>query len=354
MGAAVALIEPHYPKAGNGRQPMPLERMLRIYFMQHWFNLSDPQAEDALYDIESMRRFAGHRAGGGRHSGRDDDPALSPSAGGHQLTEAIFAEVATLLEERRLLLKRGTIVDATIIAAPPSTKNAEQERDPEMHQTRKGKQWYFGMKAHMGTDRRGMVHSLRPPGRRTADITQMHQLLHGQEQEVFGDQAYWSETHRQSAKRARHPLPHQRRGTSAKPLTDHQKLINQAALAGAGSWRARLPCGQAPVGLHQGALSRPGQEHRAPFTAFALANLYLLRRRLLPPRRSVSCERQKGKSARPPAHSGCERRTFVRSHDSLWFLWLNQLLHTDLCRPFPRQPVESGVSRLSKKPKMGY
>jgi hypothetical protein len=118
----------------------------------------------------------------------------------HQLTQQIFAEIRTLLEERRLLLKSGTIVDATIIAAPPSTKNADKARDPEMHQTRKGKEWHFGMKAHVGTDKRGIVHSLSTTPANVADITELPRLLHGQERELLGDQAYWSEFHRQCAK----------------------------------------------------------------------------------------------------------------------------------------------------------
>src|SRR5688572_8057118 len=133
------LIEPHYPKAGDGRQPMPLERMLRIYFMQQWFNLSDPQAEDALYDMESMRCFAGIELAEDTIPDETTILRFRHLLEAHQLTQAIFAEVRTLLEERGLLLKSGTIVDATIIAAPSSTKNEKSERDPEMHQTRKGK-----------------------------------------------------------------------------------------------------------------------------------------------------------------------------------------------------------------------
>src|SRR5215813_5689769 len=133
-----ALIEPYYPKAGDGRQPMPLERMLRIYFMQQWFNLSDPQAEDALYDMESMRRFAGIELAEDAIPDESTILRFRHLLEAHQLTQAIFAEVRTLLEERGLLLKSGTIVDATIINAPSSTKNAKEERDPEMHQTRKG------------------------------------------------------------------------------------------------------------------------------------------------------------------------------------------------------------------------
>jgi IS5 family transposase len=154
------LIEPHYPKAGNGTQPMPLERMLRIYFMQNWFNLSDPASRRLAVRLESMRRFAGIELAEDAVPDETTILRFRHLLEQHKLTEQIFAEVRGLLEQKRLLLKSGTIVDATIIAAPPSTKNAEGKRDPEMHQTKKGKDWHFGMKAHIGTDKRGIVHSL--------------------------------------------------------------------------------------------------------------------------------------------------------------------------------------------------
>ena len=144
----LALIEPHYPKAGNGIRPKPMELMRRIYFMQNWFNLSDPQAEDSLYDIESMRRFAGIKLLG--HDIPDESTILRfrHLLEQHQLTERIFAEIRTLLDVKWLLLKSGTIVDATIIAAPPSTKNEDKAHDPEMRQAHKRQLWHFGMKAH--------------------------------------------------------------------------------------------------------------------------------------------------------------------------------------------------------------
>src|SRR5689334_3927774 len=154
------LIEPHYPKAGDGRQPLGLEKMLRVYFLQQWFNLSDPGAEDAIYDSESMRRFARVELG---HDTVPDETTIlrfRHLLEQHGLTAALFEAVKTLLVEKQLLLKAGTIVDATIIAAPTSTKNATQTRDPEMHQTRKGNAWHFGMKLHIGTDRKGRVHSV--------------------------------------------------------------------------------------------------------------------------------------------------------------------------------------------------
>lgn len=140
----MALVEPHYPKAGNGRQPLGLEKMLRIYFLQQWFNLADPQAEDAIYDSEAMRRFARVELGDDVIPDETTILRFRHLLEQHRLTEAMFAAVRELLEARRLLLKAGTIVDATIIAAPSSTKNATQMRDPEMKQTRKGKNWYSG------------------------------------------------------------------------------------------------------------------------------------------------------------------------------------------------------------------
>ena len=198
----LAVIEPYYPKAGNGRPPLGLERMLRIYFLQQWFNLSDPQAEDALYDSESMRRFAGIELG--------EEPVPDESTllrfrhllERHRLTERLFAEVRTLLEERRLLLRSGTIVDATIIAAPSSTKNAKRRRDPQMKPTKKGSQWYFGMKLHVGTDSRGRVHSVAVTDAAQHDSTQLPALLHGQESALYGDRAYWNEWHWRCAREA--------------------------------------------------------------------------------------------------------------------------------------------------------
>jgi IS5 family transposase len=285
----LALIEPHYPKAGNGTQPMPLERMLRIYFMQNWFNLSDPQAEDSLYDIESMRRFAGIELTEDAIPDESTILRFRHLLERHQLTEAIFAEVRSLLEERRLLLKSGTILDATIIAAPPSTKNAEQARDPEMHQTRKGKQWHFGMKAHVGTDRRGIVHSLATTDAAAADITQMHKLLHGEESEVFGDQAYWSEAHRQSAAARGIRYRINRRGASAKPLTDHQRYINQVRSKARARGEHAFHVVKRLWGFAKVRYRGLAKNTARLFTAFALANLYLLRRRLLPAQEQCRC-----------------------------------------------------------------
>jgi len=278
------LIEPHYPKAGNGTQPLPMERMLRIYFMQNWFNLSDPAAEDALYDSESMRRFAGIELAEDTVPDESTILRFRHLLEAHHLTERIFAEVRSLLEERRLLLKSGTIVDATIIAAPPSTKNAEKARDPEMHQTKKGKDWHFGMKAHVGTDRRGIVHSLTTTPANVADITQLPELLHGEEAEVLGDQAYWSEFHRQCAKVSGIRYRINRRGTQHKPLSEYQKRINRIRSKTRARGEHAFHVVKRLWGFSKVRYRGLAKNTARLFTAFALANLYLLRRRLLPPR----------------------------------------------------------------------
>jgi len=186
-----ALVAPHYPTAGRGRRPLPLATMLRVYFLQQWFDLSDPQAEDMRYDSEAMRRFAEVDLLDDRVPDETIILRFRHLLEQHQLTAQMFAAVKELLEAKRLLLTAGTIVDATIIAAPSSTKHATQTRDPAMKQTRKGNQWYFGMKLHVGTDRRGVVHSLVTTDAGAADISQLPQLLHGQETTLHGDKAYY-------------------------------------------------------------------------------------------------------------------------------------------------------------------
>lgn len=278
----VALIEPHYPKAGSGRPPMPLERMLRVYFMQQWFNLSDPQAEDSLYDSESMRRFAGVELAEDTIPDETTILRFRHLLEQHKLTEAIFVEVRSLLEEKRLLLKSGTIVDATIIAAPSSTKNAEGKRDPEMHQTRKGKNWHFGMKLHIGTTKQGLVHSVATGPANEADISRLDDLLHGQETELYGDQAYWSEDYRTHCKHAGIEYRVNRRAKPRHDLTEHQKAINRSR----SRHRAR---GEHPFHVIKTLWGFAKVRYRGIYkntvralALFALANLYRVRRRLMP------------------------------------------------------------------------
>jgi IS5 family transposase len=186
-----ALIEPHYPKAGNGRPPVGVERMLRVYFLQQWFNLSDPAVEEALYDSPVMRQFAGIDLG--REPVPDETTVCKfrHLLEEHRLGGAILETVNFYLQGRGVRISTGTIVDATIIHAPSSTKNQQQARDPEMHQTQKGKQWYFGMKAHVGVDSKSkLVHTVVATAANVADSTVLPELLHGEETRVWGDQAY--------------------------------------------------------------------------------------------------------------------------------------------------------------------
>lgn len=186
-----ALIEPHYPKAGGGRPPVGVERMLRIYFLQQWFNLSDPAVEEALYDSVVMRDFVGIDLG--REPVPDETTIckfrhlLEEHALGGEMLETVNLH----LQSQGVRITTGTIVDATIIHAPSSTKNREGKRDPEMHQTKKGNQWYFGMKAHVGVDSKTkMIHTVVATAANVADATVLPDLLHGEETRVWGDQAY--------------------------------------------------------------------------------------------------------------------------------------------------------------------
>lgn len=190
--ALVAEIEPFYPKGtGRGRPPIGVERMLRMYVVQQCFGLSDEGIEDALYDSQAIRGFVGIDLA--RESAPDATTLLKfrRLLEKHNLTERIFAAINALLAEKGLMLKVGTVVDATIIAAPSSTRNQSGERDREMHQTRKGNQWYFGMKAHIGADMdSGLVHTLVTTPANASDVAQAHALLHGEEKVAFGDAGY--------------------------------------------------------------------------------------------------------------------------------------------------------------------
>ena len=186
-----ALLEPHYPKGENGRPPVGLSIMLRVYFVQQWFNLSDPGAEEALYESPALRRFAGVDLG--RAPAPDETTILGfrHLLEKHDLGGAMLHTVNAYLERRGIRIHHGTIVDATIVHAPSSTKNRSGERDPEMHQARKGKQWYFGLKAHIGVDsREGHVHSLCTSAASVADKHMLPDLLRGEERKVWGDGAY--------------------------------------------------------------------------------------------------------------------------------------------------------------------
>ena len=187
-----ALVQPHYPKSGKvGRPPIGLSRMLRMYFLQQWYTLADEALEDALYDSQAMREFVGIDLG--RENVPDATTLLKfrRLLEEHELGAAILVEVNALLTERGLLMRQGTVVDATIIAAPSSTKNSSGERDPEMHQAKKGNEWHFGMKMHTGVDAdSGLIHSVVCTAANESDIAHAHELLHGNETSVGADSGY--------------------------------------------------------------------------------------------------------------------------------------------------------------------
>jgi IS5 family transposase len=196
----VDLIAPYYGEGKNGRPPFALETMLRVHFMQQWFSLSDPAMEEAFFDTPLYREFARLEA----HERLPDESTIlrfRHRLEKHKLAEQILATVNTLLEERGLLLKAGTAVDATLIPAPSSTKNKDKERDPEMHSSKKGNQWHFGMKAHIGVDAdSGLVHTVRGTSGHVGDVTEGNSLLHGQESDAFGDAGYQGIDKRPDAK----------------------------------------------------------------------------------------------------------------------------------------------------------
>ena len=223
-----ALIEPFYPKAGNGRPPVELERMLRIYFLQNWFNLSDPAVEESIYDSLSMREFVGVDLG--REGAPDETTACKfrHLLERHELGKRIFEEVGLHLQTHGLKVSTGTIVDATIINAPSSTKNRDNARDPEMHQTKKGNQWYFGMKVHIGVDSKTkLIHSVVATAANEHDKHALPQLLHGNERRVYGDSVYSSQQEliAQAAPRARDFT--NQKGFRNRGLTERERKKNR-------------------------------------------------------------------------------------------------------------------------------
>jgi IS5 family transposase len=191
--ALIDLIEPFYPKTGSkgGRPPYALETMLRIHLMQHWYALSDPAMEDALIEVPTMRRFAGIDLISERIPDETTILTFRHLLEKHDLGEKIFETVKDHLKAHGMSMKQGTIIDATLIAAPSSTKNKQGERDPEMHQTKKGNQWYFGMKVHIGVDAEsGLIHSVQTTAANVHDLTPAAELLHGEETVVYADAGY--------------------------------------------------------------------------------------------------------------------------------------------------------------------
>ena len=224
------VIEPHYPKAGNGRPPVGLERMLRMYCVANWFNLSDEACEDALYDVPVFREFC--RIDLGRERVPDATTLLNfrHLLEAHDLGAALFAKVGELLLANGMRLSGGTIVDATLIAAPPSTKNKDKSRDPEMHQTKKGNEWYFGMKLHIGADSKtGLVHSASVTAANVHDSNEVPNLLHGGETRLYGDSAYRGKAQRERLKVIAPKAKDftNKRAYKNRPLTEADKATNR-------------------------------------------------------------------------------------------------------------------------------
>lgn len=225
----VEAIEPFYPKPrGAGRRPVGIERMLRIYFLQHWFNLSDPGAEEALYDSRAMRNFVGIDLGAEPAPDETTICKFRHLMEAHNLGDELFHLVNEYLKENGLKVARGTIVDASIINAPSSTKNQQKQRDPDMHQTRKGQQWYFGMKAHIGVDSQSkLIHHVVATAANVHDSVVLEDLLHGDETRIWGDSAYAGKKAviNEHAPRARDFTQH--KAHCHRPLSDEQRACNR-------------------------------------------------------------------------------------------------------------------------------
>ena len=225
-----SLIEPYYPRAGNGRLPVGLERMLRMYCIANWFNLSDAACEDSLYDVPVFREFC--RIDLGRERVPDATTLLHfrHLLEANNLGAALFAKVGELLLANGMKLSGGTIVDATLIAAPPSTKNKDKSRDPEMHQVKKANEWHFGMKLHIGADSKtGLVHSASVTAANVHDSHQVPNLLHGQETRFYGDSAYRGKAQRERLKEIAPKAKDftNKRAYRNRPLTDADKATNR-------------------------------------------------------------------------------------------------------------------------------
>ena len=276
-----ALIEPHYPKAGNGRPPVGLERMLRIYFLQHWFNLSDPGAEESLYESRSMCRFAGIDLG--REPVPDESTILQfrHLLERHELGNRLFEAVGEYLQEQGLRIASGTIVDASIISAPSSTRNKDKARDPEMHQTKKGNQWYFGMKAHIGVDSKTrQIHSVVATAANVHDSQVLEDLLHGDETRVWGDSAYSGQTEaiREVAPCAQ-DFTHEK-GRRNNPLDQAAKERNRTKSKVRAKVEHIFAIIKRTFGYTKVRYRGLNKNAHALFVLCALTNLYLARRRL--------------------------------------------------------------------------
>src|SRR5450830_1264242 len=281
--ALCEVIEPHYPKAGNGRPPIGLERLLRIHFIQHWFNLADLACEEALYDSASLRRFVGIDLGREPAPDSTTITKFRKLLNDNKLGQELFAKVGKELQTRGFKLNTGTIVDATIIGAPSSTKNADKARDPDMHQTPKGQQWYFGMKLHIGVDSQsGLAHSAVVTSANVYDKHPLPDLLHGNERRVYGDSAYASQ-HELIASKA--PLARDFTNDRVRNNRGEVDEVKQAKNRNKSRIRARVEHVFCVVkrlwGFNKVRYRGLAKNATRAFTALALANIYLGRGKLM-------------------------------------------------------------------------
>ena len=280
--ALCSVIEPHYPKAGNGRPPVGLQRMLRMYFVQHWFNLADEACEDALLDSPALRRFVGIDLGRERVPDATTLLKFRRLLEKHSLGAELFAKVGEVLQAKGLKVGTGTIVDATIIGAPSSTKNAQGERDPEMHQTRKGKQWYYGMKLHIGVDSKtGLAHSAVVTAANVHDKHPLPQLLHGAETHLWGDTAYASQQALIHSKAPEAADCTNQRVRPGSPTEELDRIINRLK----SRVRSRVEHVFAVLkklwGFNKVRYRGLAKNATRAFVATGLANIYLARKRLM-------------------------------------------------------------------------
>lgn len=277
-----AVIAPFYPKAGNGRPPIGLERMLRIYFLQHWFNLSDPGAEEALYESRSMCRFVGIDLG------KESVPDETTICKFRHLLERnglgskIFKEVSKFLQENGFKIANGTIVDATIIHSPPSTKNRDKKRDPDAHQTKKGNQWYFGMKMHIGVDSKTkLVHTVVVTAANVHDSRILPDLLHGEETRVWGDSAYAGQkvVMKEAAPNVRDFT--QKKASRHRQLSDAEQKQNRTKSRVRAKVEHVFGVIKRVFGYTKTRYRGLAKNANAMFVTSALANLFMARHRLL-------------------------------------------------------------------------
>ena len=279
----VSVIEPQCPKAGlrGGRPPISLETMLRVYFLQNWYGLSDPGAEDALLDIEPMRTFAGIEFG--IHRIPDETTVLKfrRLLEKHDLTEKLFETVNQLLKEKGYTVGAGTVVDATIIHAPTSTKNESKARDPEMSSTKKANNWHFGMKAHVGADvQTGLVHSYEATTAKVPDVQVWDELLHGEEKSVWADKGYVSEERRKKFMRRGRSWCVMRKAPSGGKLSDVDKRFNWRISRVRGKVEHPFRVVKRQFGYTKVRYRGIAKNRAQQLPLFALSNLYTVRQEL--------------------------------------------------------------------------